>query len=299
MSAEKCNFMLNLWSTNEKILNTHLHNNVVRAPTKKTNSTLWVGKQSQWIVFMCPKLGIITAWPNATTLDPTETVSQMAGFSHLNRTRIFVQSSKTRKKSISSAIRVHELSDCHCAAVIKMGDKLFCTINAKWVPSHSDVEQWTYKCIVILYLLRYADNQCNVARTRRVAVCAVWGATGDGYACIYYATHTIHKDNKTCWRHAVDEWSGASRWPACGTPSPIYIYIYRTGRVCTMNTYAVWHCEWQLPIDASYNYNTNRKRNEKRRFLLHIHSIGLMERETDWDNKNKKDFFSLFYFHRN
>lgn len=192
-------------------------------------------------------------------------------------------------EAISSAFRVHKLSDCQCAAVIKMGDKLFCTINAKWVPSHSDLEQWTYKCIVIFYrLLRYAHNQSDMPRTHRVAVCVcvcVWGkrrATGDGYACIYYATHTIHKDNKTCWRHAVDEWSGASCWPACVTPP-----IYKMKRFRTMNTtyiccMALWLCTQTAAsqIDASDNNNIiNRKRNEKRRFLLHIHSIGLMERD--------------------
>lgn len=52
-----------------------------------------------------------------------------------------------------------------------------------------------------------------------------------------------------------------------------------------MNTYAGWHCdctrERQLPIEAIDNNNNYRKRSEKRGFLLHIHSIGLMERERE------------------
>lgn len=208
------------------------------------------------------------------------------------------------KKRILCAIRVHELSDCHCAAAIKTGDKLFCTINAKWVPSHSDVEQWTYKCIVIFYrLLRYADNpMCHATYTSGCCLSVCVGGLGAGAGasdgrrvcvCIYYASHTIHKDNKNCWRHAVDEWSGASRWSASVTPP-----IYKMERFYTMNTYAGWHCdcarERQLPIDANDNNNHHRKRSEKRGFLLHIHSIGLMERERLKTTREKNASFISF-----
>lgn len=155
-----------------------------------------------------------------------------------------------------SQIRIHInwaiATEC---AVIKNGDKLFCT-KYEMVLSLSDVEQWTYKCFVIFYrLLRHADVRFVFARYESVSLCMCANTAKRRRVCgMRVFTMQRIQLTRTIKLVGATQLTRKSRHPASPrVPTPptyrVYnetVYMHYT---CGM---ALWLCtKRQIPIDAS------------------------------------------------